>query len=78
MSPSYPEELAESWDNVGLLVGNIDSKNGSEAASKNPVVMITNDMTFVVAEEAIKKGVSVIISYRRSPVHPLSLRLYCP
>jgi putative NIF3 family GTP cyclohydrolase 1 type 2 len=53
-----------SWDNVGLLVGSIDESSG--ALPKNPVVLLTNDLTFAVGEEAIAKGASIIISYRTS------------
>lgn len=58
-SPRYPEELADrSWDNVGLLVGN------EEAAGTRPRVLVTNDLTFQVATDAIDQGASVIVSYR--------------
>ncbi|CAG9941342.1 unnamed protein product [Clonostachys rosea f. rosea IK726] len=57
MKTLYPEELADrAWDNVGLLVGN------SESDSK-PVVLVTNDLTYQVATEAIERGASVIVSY---------------
>jgi putative NIF3 family GTP cyclohydrolase 1 type 2 len=57
----YPEELADrSWDNVGLLLENIKSDKGS------PRVLVTNDLTISVAEEAIQRKVSVIVSYRES------------
>lgn len=57
----YPEELADrKWDNVGLLVGNSES----DAKKLEPTVMVTNDLTFQVAVDAIGQGVSVIVSYR--------------
>lgn len=60
---SYPEELADrSWDNVGLLLGN--GEVGGPTDPK-PIVMVTNDLTFQVAIDAIAKGVSVIVSYRK-------------
>ncbi|POR39266.1 UPF0135 protein, partial [Tolypocladium paradoxum] len=58
MQKLYPEELAaRSWDNVGLLVGN------AEAQGKKPKVLVTNDLTYQVAIDAIKQDVSVIVSY---------------
>lgn len=55
----YPEELADrSWDNVGLLLGN------SDAEGKKPKVLVTNDLTWQVAQDAIKQEVCVIVSYR--------------
>ncbi|ODA76022.1 hypothetical protein RJ55_08304 [Drechmeria coniospora] len=54
----YPEELADrSWDNVGLLVDN------TEAEGTKPKVLVTNDLTYQVAVDAIRQGVSVIVSY---------------
>ncbi|KAL6811644.1 NGG1p interacting factor 3 [Trichoderma camerunense] len=60
MRTLYPEELADrKWDNVGLLVGNSES----DAKKLEPTVMVTNDLTFQVAVDAIGQGVSVIVSY---------------
>ncbi|GAO19562.1 hypothetical protein UVI_02062260 [Ustilaginoidea virens] len=57
-SQRYPEELADrSWDNVGLLVGN------SKADGRKPKVLVTNDLTWQVAEDAIAQQASVIVSY---------------
>lgn len=65
---SFPEELADrSWDNVGLLLGNIEPTD-KVAARVSPKVLLTNDLTFAVGEEAIEKGASVIISYRVFPI----------
>ncbi|OHF01219.1 hypothetical protein CORC01_03534 [Colletotrichum orchidophilum] len=62
MRKHYPEELADKrWDNVGLLLGNIETPE--TATPKKPVVLLTNDLTYAVAEEAIQKNVSVIVSY---------------
>ncbi|KAH7362092.1 anon-35F/36A [Plectosphaerella cucumerina] len=64
MRKHFPEEIAErSWDNVGLLLGNIETSSSPEKAS---VVLVTNDLTYAVAQEAIEKGASVIVSY-----HPI-------
>ncbi|KAL7951276.1 NGG1p interacting factor 3 [Trichoderma barbatum] len=60
MKTLYPEELADrKWDNVGLLVGNTEG----DASKLQPTVMVTNDLTFQVAVDAIGQGVSVIVSY---------------
>lgn len=67
-APRYPEELADrSWDNVGLLLGNADTYE----KKPKPVVMVTNDLTYQVAIDAISQGASVIVSYRMS--RPLRL-----
>lgn len=71
---SYPEELADrSWDNVGLLLGNseIDSRK------RQPRVLVTNDLTFQVAVDAIGQGASVIVSYRTPSPPPLPPLLSC-
>ncbi|KAK3305772.1 GTP cyclohydrolase 1 type 2/Nif3 [Chaetomium strumarium] len=66
MRSLYPEELADrAWDNVGLLQENIEPASGSVP----PRVLLTNDLTVAVAEEAIAKRVSVIVSY-----HPFIFR----
>ncbi|CRK43441.1 hypothetical protein BN1723_016179, partial [Verticillium longisporum] len=66
MRKHFPEELAErSWDNVGLLLGNLET-GGSETKSASPVVLVTNDLTYAVAKEAIAKKASVIVAY-----HPI-------
>jgi hypothetical protein len=43
---------------VGLLLENIKSEEG------NPTVLVTNDLTISVAEEAIQRKATVIVSYR--------------
>ncbi|AEO68035.1 0bda1580-0c6d-4c48-95bc-084b33984dd3 [Thermothielavioides terrestris] len=66
MRSLYPEELADrAWDNVGLLQENIEPARGGVP----PRVLLTNDLTVRVAEEAIRKQVSVIVSY-----HPFIFR----
>lgn len=60
---SYPEELADrSWDNVGLLLENLKT---DQEANAQPIVLVTNDLTVSVAEEAIERKVNVIVSYRK-------------
>jgi len=56
-----PLELAEEWDNVGLLVGRT-----TESVSK---VMTCLTLTPDVAEEAVRNGVDLIVSH-----HPLMFR----
>ena len=69
MQSLYPEELADrAWDNVGLLQENINPASGTVPRR----VLLTNDLTLHVAEEAIKKQASVIVSYRRNSHHTIS------
>lgn len=58
MDELAPRHLAESWDNVGLLVG-----NPAQTINK---ILITLDVTKAVVEQAIIDGVDLIISH-----HPL-------
>lgn len=50
-----PRELAESWDNVGLLVGD------PEVAVER--VLVALDITPQVAEEALKRGCQLIVAH---------------
>lgn len=50
-----PRELAESWDNVGLLVGD------PEAAVER--VLVALDITPQVAEEALERGCHLIVAH---------------
>lgn len=54
----FPRELAESWDNVGLL---IDRKN-----KEIKKVLLCLDVTFEAINKAINENVDMIISH-----HPL-------
>ncbi|ROW15743.1 hypothetical protein VPNG_02047 [Cytospora leucostoma] len=70
----YPEEVADrAWDNVGLLLGNIDSNSqtalGLDATPDHKTVLLTNDLSPRVAQEAVDKKASVIVSY-----HPFIFR----
>ena len=51
-----PPALAESWDNVGLLL----QPSAPKAVSK---VMLTNDLTDPVLKEAVGLGVDLLVSY---------------
>lgn len=58
-----PWELAEPWDNVGLMVGNPDQ----EATG----VLIALDPTLQVIEEAILKKANIILTHHPLIFHPL-------
>jgi len=58
MNEIAPERLAESWDNVGLLVGNADSEIDR--------VMVALEVTEAVLEEAISENIDLIVCH-----HPL-------
>ncbi len=60
-----PLELAESWDNVGLLVGDADSRFGGRA-------LLCIDLTEAVLAEAIEQKVSLILSYHPPIFDPLT------
>lgn len=67
----YPEEVADrAWDNVGLLLGNMD-KHGQESLGlqvfpEEQTVLLTNDLSPRVAQEAVNRRASVVVSYRTS------------
>ncbi|KAG6891626.1 hypothetical protein C0992_001311 [Termitomyces sp. T32_za158] len=56
-----PLRLAESWDNVGLLLGPLTQSPVRNSAKKR--VLLTIDLTTAVLDEAIASDASVIISY---------------
>lgn len=59
-----PTALAESWDNVGLLL---------EPSTPRPVttVLLTNDLTEPVVEEAVERGADLVVSYHPPVFRPL-------
>lgn len=58
----YPEQLADhSFDNTGLLLEAPFDKN--RQPQKN-TVLLTNDLTTAVADEAIDRKDSVVVAYR--------------
>ena len=75
-----PTALAQEWDNVGLLAGDL------QAAVRR--VLLTIDLTAAVVDEAIRKKVEFIISYHppvfkpitslRAPVRPSADRCRTP
>ncbi|ERT02734.1 YbgI/family dinuclear metal center protein [Sporothrix schenckii ATCC 58251] len=63
----FPEELADrAWDNVGLL---LENSRQPTSATENQRVLLTNDLTPDVVEEAIAYNVTVIVAY-----HPIIFR----
>uniref|UniRef100_A0A7S2WS61 NIF3-like protein 1 n=1 Tax=Mucochytrium quahogii TaxID=96639 RepID=A0A7S2WS61_9STRA len=62
----FPLKLAESWDNVGVLVD--PRLPGEMVPADLPTnVLLTIDMTERVVEEAIEKGCNMIVAYHPSP-----------
>lgn len=70
---SYPEALADkAWDNVGLLLDNVDHPGGEGAGVAKDGrhrVLLTVDLTPDVVEEAVQYGVGVVVAY-----HPIIFR----
>ncbi|KIH89063.1 ngg1 interacting factor [Sporothrix brasiliensis 5110] len=63
----FPEELADrTWDNVGLL---LENSRQPTSATESQRVLLTNDLTPDVVEEAIAYNVTVIVAY-----HPIIFR----
>ena len=58
-----PVELAESWDNVGLLAGNPNAEAGS--------LLVALDPTTALLDEAEARGANVIITHHPAIFHPL-------
>ena len=56
-----PNELAESWDNVGLLIGDADRD------ARSIVTCLT--VTTETVQEAIEKNVDLIVSHHPFPFH---------
>lgn len=58
----YPEDLADkSFDNTGLL---LEAPFNPSRRPQNNSVLLTNDLTTAVAEEAIQRKDSVVVAYR--------------
>ncbi|KAI0836014.1 NGG1p interacting factor 3 [Hypoxylon sp. FL0890] len=68
MRTLFPEELADSaWDNTGLLLGQAPTpKSENETGG---TVLLTNDLTSAVVDEALEEGANMIICY-----HPVIFR----
>lgn len=58
------------WDNVGLLLGNMDEQGqktlGLQVTPDEKTVLLTNDLSPAVAQEAVARKASVVVSYRSS------------
>ncbi|KAI1660396.1 NGG1p interacting factor 3 [Daldinia decipiens] len=71
MRTLFPEELADNaWDNTGLLLG--QAPLSSSSASKKETggtVLLTNDLTSAVVDEALAEGANMIVCY-----HPVIFR----
>ncbi|KAI1171700.1 GTP cyclohydrolase 1 type 2/Nif3 [Nemania sp. FL0916] len=70
MRELYPEELADkSWDNTGLLVDQAPSLAERAVSELVPKVLLTNDLTAGVVDEALQWDINVIVCY-----HPVIFR----
>ncbi|KAF3025080.1 hypothetical protein G7054_g13176 [Neopestalotiopsis clavispora] len=64
----YPKALADSaWDNTGLLLD--QAQDARLTAQTENVVLLTNDLSAAVVDEALRVKASVIVSY-----HPVIFR----
>ena len=61
----FPPELAESWDNVGLLLG--DPYHNSSQVFRNILTCLT--VTPQVVAEAVEEQVDLIVSHHPFPFH---------
>jgi dinuclear metal center YbgI/SA1388 family protein len=68
MQAIAPIELAESWDNVGLIVGSREAPLGTDGHAP---VMLTIDLTADVLAEAIQARAGAIIAYHPPIFEPL-------
>jgi len=64
MESIAPTALAQEWDNVGLLTGDL------KAAARR--VMLTIDLTGPVVDEAVRKKIDLIVSYHPPIFKPIS------
>ncbi|OHB55043.1 MAG: Nif3-like dinuclear metal center hexameric protein [Planctomycetes bacterium GWF2_50_10] len=63
LEKGIPIKLAQSWDNVGLLIG-----DGTADVKK---VLVTIDITKLVLDEAVATGANLILSYHPTIWNPL-------
>lgn len=61
----FPLKFAAGWDNVGVLIDNTQSV--SDVEGRPYKVFLTNDLSEVVAKEAIEKEVDFIVTYHPTP-----------
>ncbi|KAF3059211.1 putative GTP cyclohydrolase 1 type 2 [Daldinia childiae] len=71
MRTLFPEELADNaWDNTGLLLGQAPLSSSSVIKKETGgTVLLTNDLTSVVVDEALAEGANMIVCY-----HPIIFR----
>ncbi|OTB03135.1 hypothetical protein M426DRAFT_60785 [Hypoxylon sp. CI-4A] len=71
MRTLFPEELADgAWDNTGLLLGQAPLSDSSKPDSDHgSTVLLTNDLTSAVVDEALEEGARMIVCY-----HPVIFR----
>ncbi|KAI1770973.1 NGG1p interacting factor 3 [Hypoxylon cercidicola] len=70
MKTLFPEELADSaWDNTGLLLGQAPLSSPEPTNESRGTVLLTNDLTAAVVDEAMEEGAKMIICY-----HPVIFR----
>lgn len=67
MEEMYPLTLAEKWDNVGLLIDDLENDSKELDSTKPKVVMLTNDLTEVTLSEAMSCGATLVITYHPRP-----------
>lgn len=60
LDDAYPRTLAEDWDAVGLVCGDVDAAVAS--------VLLTVDVTSAVVQEAVESGADLVVAH-----HPLLL-----
>eukprot|EP00514_Thraustochytrium_sp_LLF1b_P009989 CAMPEP_0184549496 /NCGR_PEP_ID=MMETSP0199_2-20130426/10821_1 /TAXON_ID=1112570 /ORGANISM="Thraustochytrium sp., Strain LLF1b" /LENGTH=287 /DNA_ID=CAMNT_0026944225 /DNA_START=35 /DNA_END=898 /DNA_ORIENTATION=- len=65
MKELFPLDLAETWDNVGVLVQ--PPAGGPMSRASSDVVLFTNDLTEHVINEAINSGAGMIVTYHPRP-----------
>ncbi|KAI1464846.1 NGG1p interacting factor 3 [Daldinia caldariorum] len=70
MRTLFPEELADkSWDNTGLLLEQAPLPPSSSSKKVGGTVLLTNDLTSAVVDEALEEGAKMIVCY-----HPVIFR----
>lgn len=57
----FPLELAEGWDNVGVLIDSVATEGDGCK------VFLTNDLTELVLDEAIAVGATFVVTYHPTP-----------
>lgn len=63
-----PKDLAEDWDNTGILV---DCSFGMQDSRLNNKILLTIDLTEAVVDESIQKQIYSIVCYHPVIFHPM-------